>query len=183
MLGSGQQALLFLINTIFGIYIICLMLRFLLQWVKADFYNPICQVLMRVTNPGLLTLRRFVPGLFGLDLAAVLLMLVAQIISLVLVAWLVGFPINGFLIVVAVCKLVLTLLNVYFFAILIMAIMSWVVQDLQRQPIYQLLWQLNEPILRPLRRILPTISGIDFVPLLAMILIQVVAILLRGVVI
>lgn len=182
MLGSGQQALLFLINTLFGIYIICLMLRFLLQWVKADFYNPLCQVLMRVTNPGLLTLRRFIPGLFGLDLAALVMMLVVQIVALALIAWVVSFPINGFIVVVAVFKLVLTLLNVYFFAILIMAIMSWVVQDLQRQPVYHLLWQLNEPILRPIRRILPTVSGMDFSPLVAMIVLQVIAILLRGVI-
>ncbi len=182
MLSSGQQALLFLINTLFGIYIICLMLRFLLQWVKADFYNPLCQVLMRITNPGLLTLRRFIPGLFGLDLAAVVLMLAAQVVCLALIAWVVSFPINGFIVVVAIFKLVLTLLNVYFFAILIMAVMSWIVHDLQRQPLYHLLWQLNEPILRPIRRFLPTVAGMDFSPLVAVVLIQVIAILLRGVV-
>jgi len=121
MLTSGQQALLFLINALFGVYIICLMLRFLLQWVKADFYNPVCQVLMRITNPGLLTLRRFIPGLFGLDLAAVVLMLIAQVAALALVDWVVGFPINGFIVIEALFNLALTLLHVYFFAILIMA--------------------------------------------------------------
>jgi uncharacterized protein YggT (Ycf19 family) len=75
----------FLINTLFGLFILALMLRFLLAWVRADFYNPVSQFLVKITNPVLVPLRRIVPSLGGIDIAAILLMLLFQMISLTII--------------------------------------------------------------------------------------------------
>ena len=97
-----MMALVFLINTIFSLYILCVMLRFFLQWVKADFYNPLCQTLIKITNPLLRPLRRIIPGWFGLDIAAIVLMVILELISVALLALITSFPFSGFLIIVAI---------------------------------------------------------------------------------
>lgn len=85
-----MTATLFLIQSIFGFYILAVMLRFLLQCVRADFYNPLVQFLVRITNPPLLPLRRIIPGYKGLDLASVVLAFVLQLIEVLLVTLLLG---------------------------------------------------------------------------------------------
>ena len=179
-MSSWQQALVYLIDMVSSFYIICLMLRFLLQWVKADFYNPVCQGLIKITRFGLHPLRRIIPGLFGLDIAALVLMYGVQVVAIGAEAKIIGLPISHFIMVVALFKLIMTLLQVYFFGILIMALMSWFVQDLYRNPMYVLLHQLNEPLLGPVRKILPPMGGFDLSPLLILILLQVVMIFVRG---
>lgn len=178
-MASWQQALIFLINMLSSFYIICLMLRFLLQWVKADFYNPFCQMLIKITKSTLHPLRRVIPGLFGLDMAALVLMFVVQLVALVLVAKIVDFPITQFIVVVALYKLLVTLLHIYLFSIFAMALMSWFVHD-PRHPLYVVLHQLNAPILNPIRRILPDMGGLDLSPMIAIIVLYVVLIFVRG---
>lgn len=170
---------LFLINFIFSFYIMLVMLRFLLQWVKADFYNPICQFIIKFTNPLLVPLRRVIPGFFGLDFAAVVLMLLLQLLELLLIAGLTGFPLSAWIWVVAVGRLAQQLLNIYFVAILIRALLSWF-SPTSHHPAVLVLIQLTEPILRPARRIIPTISGIDLSPVVVMILLQVISIFLSS---
>ncbi len=164
----------FLLNTLFGIYIVAVMLRFLLQWVKADFYHPFCQLLMKVTNPPLLPLRKIIPGWFGLDMAAVVLMLILQCAQLALIAWLFQYPLNSWLITLGLLKLLQMVLNLYFFAIILRAIASWFSDS--NNPNARLLNQLTEPVLRPVRRVLPPFSGIDLSPLVVLILLQVASI-------
>lgn len=173
------QVLLFLINTLFSLYIAAVLLRFLLQWVKADFYNPFCQFLMKATNPLLLPLRKIVPGWFGLDLAAVVLMLALQIIEIALMDLLVGMPINDLILVVAAIKLLLLLLNLYFYIILARAILSWI-SPYQTNPMQMILIQLTEPVLRPVRRIIKPIHNFDLSPIVVMIIIQGLLIFIRS---
>ncbi|HVA54291.1 MAG TPA: YggT family protein, partial [Gammaproteobacteria bacterium] len=93
MNGRGLYALVFLINTLFGLFTAAVILRFLLQWLRADFYNPICQAIVKITNPLLLPLRRIIPGWRGLDFAAVVLAVILQLINVTLVLVIViGFP-------------------------------------------------------------------------------------------
>jgi YggT family protein len=165
----------FLINTLFGIYILAVMLRFLLQWVKADFYNPMCQMLIKLTNPPLLPLRKVIPGWFGLDFAGVVLMLILQCIELALLSLLFHYPINSWLVVIGVVKLMQLVLNLYFFAIILRALLSWFSPN-PTHPNVILLYQLTEPALKPVRRLLPPISGIDLSPLLLLIVLQVASI-------
>ncbi|HXH03769.1 MAG TPA: YggT family protein [Candidatus Competibacteraceae bacterium] len=168
----------FLIQTLFGFYILLVMLRFLLQWVRADFYNPLVQFLVRLTNPPLVPLRRLVPGLLGLDMAAVVLMVALQLIELLLLLALDGRSASpGGLLVLSLAELLGLLVTVYFWGIIVQAVMSWINPD-PRHPLLSLLWQLTAPLLRPARRLLPPVVGIDLSPILVLIALQLLNLLL-----
>jgi len=154
-------------------------LRFLLQLVRADFYNPFSQVLVKVTNPPLLPLRRLIPGVFGIDMAAIFLLLALKTVELLIVQQLAGFSgdIAG-LIVMGVAQLLTLLVDIFFFSILIQVILSWVNPAAMHNPVMGVLHSLNEPLLRPAKRVLPAMSGIDLSPLLVMVALQLVTMLL-----
>jgi YggT family protein len=173
-----DNAGLFLVQTLFGLYILAVLLRFLLQWVRADFYNPLVQFLVKLTNPLLLPLRRLIPGFRSLDMAAVVLMLGLQVVELLVLAWLRGQGVNlPGLVVLAVAELLGLLLTVLFWAIIIQAVLSWFNPDF-RQPVVRLLEQLTKPLLRPARRLLPPIAGLDLSPLLVLLVLQLCRMLL-----
>lgn len=157
----------FLIRTLFGFYILLVMLRFLLQWVRADFYNPVSQFLVKLTNPPLKLLRRFIPGWGGVDVASIVLMLLLQMLLLALVKLLYG---QGFdpvwLVLRSFVELLNLLFNVFIFSILIQAVLSWVNPGTYN-PISATLYTLNAPLLNPIRRLIPPVSGFDLSPLVA----------------
>lgn len=178
MSGRGLYALVFLINTLFGLYTAAVILRFLLQWRRADFYNPICQAIVKITNPLLLPLRRIIPGWRGLDFAAVVLAVILQLINVALVLVVVaGFPDFLDLAWWTVLKIVFLLVNLYFVTILVEAILSWTNAS-QRNPIAGLLWSINAPLLQPARKLIPPLGGLDLSPLVVLILLQAINILL-----
>jgi len=159
----------FLIQTLFGLYILVVMLRFLLQWTRADFYNPISQFVVKVTAPPLRPLRRIVPVYSGIDLASLVLAWLLQSVELMLVLLLIGADttlIAAFL--WAIPELVGLLINIYLIAILIQVVLSWVSPG-GYNPAASLLYHLTEPLLRPARRMLPSVSGLDLSPMLVMI--------------
>src|SRR3569832_2124790 len=162
----------FLIQTLFGLYILAVMLRLLLQWVRADFYNPISQFLVKVTNPPLRPLRRVIPGWGGIDLASVLLLIVLEMIEQFLINTALGQaqPFPG-LALNAVIALLDLLLNIYIFGIIIQAILSWVAPT-SYIPAVSLIHSLTEPLLAPARRFIPAISGIDLSPIAVLLLLQ-----------
>ncbi|QKT05047.1 YggT family protein [Ectothiorhodospiraceae bacterium 2226] len=167
----------FLLSTLFSIYILAVMLRFLLQWARADFYNPISQFLVKVTNPPLIPLRRLIPGIGGIDWAAVLLMLVLQMASIALIIALRGGTLAvGPLALFSLAELVNLLFNVFIFAILIQVVISWINPGAYN-PLISLLYSLNEPLLRPARRVIPPIGGLDLSPLAVIIALQVLKML------
>jgi YggT family protein len=166
-MGGGYfgNAGVFLINTVFGTYILIVMLRLLLQLVRGDFYNPVSQFLVKATNPVLVPLRRVIPGLFGIDFASVLLLLTLQILQIVLVGLIKGYAFQPLgLVVMSIAELASLTLNIFFFSILIQVILSWVNPGTYN-PVTALLYGLNEPLLRPARRLIPPVSGFDFSPL------------------
>lgn len=176
--GYFGNAAVFLIQTAFGFYILAIMLRFLLQWLRADFYNPVSQFLVKITTPALRPLRRLIPGFGGIDFASLVLILALQIIELVLVTKLLGQPLSvAGLLVLTVAELLSLLIKVFLFSILIQVILSWV-RPGDHNPISLLLYQLNEPLLAPARRIIPVISGLDLSPILVLVLLQLSLILL-----
>lgn len=173
-----SNATVYLLDTVFTIYLTLILLRFLFQLVRADFYNPVSQFIVKATNPPLIPLRRIIPGLKGIDVAAIVLMIVLQTGALYLIHLSAGRPIlPGGLIVLSLADLMSLLLNLFLITILIQVILSWVNPGV-RNPIVSLLYSLNEPLLRPARRVLPAISGIDFSPLIVLIAIQLTKILL-----
>ncbi|MBL3588175.1 MAG: YggT family protein [gamma proteobacterium endosymbiont of Lamellibrachia anaximandri] len=160
---------IFLIQTLFGLYILAVMLRLILQLVKADFYNPVSQFLVRATNPPLKLLRRFIPGFGGIDISSIVLVWALKSAELGLVILLSGASVNAlgpFL--WAIPELVELLINIFLFAILIQVILSWINPGAYN-PASTLLHSLTDPVMRPARRILPPISGLDLSPMLVMI--------------
>ncbi|HFE31848.1 MAG TPA: YggT family protein [Gammaproteobacteria bacterium] len=169
---------IFLIQTLFGLYAGAVMLRFLLALVRADFYNPVSQFLVKVTNPPLLPLRRIIPGVMGVDMASVVLLIVLEATKLLLIAAVQGFGIHPLgLLVLSLAELLSLLINIYFFTILIQVILSWVSPG-NYNPAVALLYSLNEPLLGRARRILPPISGFDLSPILVLVGLQLLEMLL-----
>lgn len=174
----AESAGIFLITTLFDLYIGAVMLRFLLQAVRADFYNPVSQFLVKITNPLLKPLRRVIPGMFGLDFAAIVLMLALTLLELTLVQLLAGMSANIVgLLVYALAKLLSSVLDIYFYSILIQAVLSWINPG-THNPVVGLLHALNEPLLRPARNILPAMGGLDLSPLVVMIVLKLMSLLL-----
>lgn len=171
-------AAVFLIDTFFNLYILAVLLRFLMQWVRADFYNPISQFLIKVTNPVLRPLRRIIPGLGGVDLASVVVLISLEMIDLFLTGMALGhgFSVQG-LFVTAIAELLSTLLTLYFITILIEVVLSWLGPGTYN-PFVMLVHQLNEPLLAPARRMLPSMGGIDFSPFVIVLALQLLKILL-----
>lgn len=174
-----MTATLFLIQTLFGFYILAVMLRFLLQCVRADFYNPLVQFLVRITNPPLLPLRRIVPGYRGLDLASVILAFALQLAEVLLLALLLGQSAGvGGLLLLTVAELLKLLINIYLWGVVIQAVLSWFNPD-PYHPAARVLAQLTAPVLRPARRVLPPISGVDLSPMLVVVALIFVSLLLQ----
>jgi YggT family protein len=167
----------FLIRTLFSLYILAVMLRFLLGLVRADFYNPISQFLVRITNPLLIPLRKIIPSIGKFDSAALLLMIVLQLAAVTLILLLRGEGISSaVLIITTLATLVSLLLDVFMFAIIIEVIISWMNPG-SYNPVSSLLHSLTSPLLRPIRHLIPPIGGIDLAPLFAIIGLQVLRML------
>ena len=169
----------YLINILLSLYILVVMLRFLLQTVRADFYNPICQFLVTVTNPALKPLRRWIPGYLGVDWPSILLMILLQLLEVCLIALLISgqIPVIISLPVVIASKLLKLLIYTYIVIIVIHAIISWI-QPGTYSPFTVLLYQLCEPLVKPIRRHIPAAGGIDWSLFLVLILLNLALILL-----
>ena len=175
---NGSRALTYLISTLFDLYIVSVLLRLMLQWVRADFYNPLSQFLVRITNPLLVPLRRLIPSIGRLDTASVVLALALEVISLLIISAINSISMPWLqLLSLAVTKLLMAILWLYFFLILAVVILSWVGGRV-RHPIVPLMYQLTEPVLRPFRKIIPPIAGMDLTPLFAIIVIRFLILLL-----
>lgn len=162
----------FLVDTLASLYVFVLMLRFLLQWLEADFYNPISQFLVKVTHPPLRHLRRFIPSIGRVDTASLVLMLAVQGLDLYLVSVLQRVSIGpASLLVAAFVQLLDLLYNIFFYSILISVVLSWVAPR-GHNPAVALLHGLTEPLLRSFRRVLPPLGGVDLSPLLALVVLQ-----------
>lgn len=173
-----SNAGIFLVQTLFGLYLLVVMLRLILQLVRADFYNPLSQFLVKVTNPPLKPLRRIIPGVAGIDMASVVLLLLLKMVEILVLGLFPRYPspeVVG-LLFLAVAELVSLGINVFLFAIFVQAILSWVNPGAYN-PVASLLQQLTNPVLAPFRRMIPPISGMDLSPLAAIISIYLVKLL------
>ncbi len=171
-------ALIYLISTITDLYVTAILLRLLLQWVRADFYNPLSQFLIKITNPVLVPARRIIPSIGKLDTASVVIMLLLELIQLVAISLLsktdFGFQ---FLLLFAIKKLLITLLLTYFVLVIARVIVSWIATQ-SRNPLIPLLYQLTEPVLKPFSKLLPPLGGVDLSPLFALIALRFLLLLL-----
>jgi YggT family protein len=168
----------FLVTTLLGLYILAVMLRFLLGLVRADFYNPVSQFLVRITNPLLVPMRKVIPTVGKFDSSAVVLMLVLQLLSVLIVVALRGAGVSFVAVLAfAIGELLMLLINIFLFAIIVQVILSWVSPGTY-SPVNAILYSLTNPVLQPFRRIIPPLSGIDLSPLFALIALQVARMLI-----
>ncbi len=173
------QIAVLLIHFFFYTYILIVALRFLLQIVRADFYNPLSQFIVKATNPVLIPLRKVIPGLFGIDIASIILALLLQMIALQLLFLLkVGgmYPILP-LIFDSVLQLIGLALNIYFWSFIIMVVISWVAPH-THNPAISIIQSITDPVLRPIRKVLPPMGGLDFSIMAALLCILILQILL-----
>jgi YggT family protein len=173
-MGPIADSFTLLVNVFFNLFMLLLLLRFLLQLVRADFYNPISQAIARLTNPLLLPLRRIIPGYGGFDVASLILLLLAEILATFLLGLMHGVGLVPPLLAVlwAPLGIVSMFLNFYFFAILATIILSWIAPG-SPSPVIYLLHQLTEPVMAPFRRLLPAMGGLDLSPILVFVAIQI----------
>lgn len=168
-----QNALTFIIRTLIDLYIITFVLRLILQWVRADFGNPLTQFVLKVTNPLVIPLRRMVPPVRGLDTATLIVVLLLELIVTLGLIKLTcaGNPDVIQLVSLTVLRLIYLVLRIYLFVILIYVLLSWINPG-GYHPVAHLLHSIAEPVLRPFRNFIPPIGGIDLSPLFALIAIQ-----------
>jgi len=167
-----------LINVLFGALIALVVLRVLLQCVRANFYNPVCQFLYKITNPVLMPLRKVIPAWRNLDIAGVLLAWLLTAIELALLYVVVGQRLGLIgLGVMALADLVDFVLMLYFGLILVRVFLSFVSVE-RSNPIVPLIVQLTDPVLKPLRRFIPAIAGLDLSPMAVMLIILLARVLI-----
>lgn len=169
-MGEGYltQPLIFLVQVLFGLYAAIVLLRLLLQLVRADFYNPLSQFIVRATRPALNPLRRLIPAMGGLDTASLVLAWLVVSLEQLLVIALSGAGFQPLAAVLyAIPELITLLINIFLFAILIQVIISWVNPG-SYNPAVGLIHSLTAPLLAPVRRRLPDMGGLDLSPLVVM---------------
>ena len=195
-MGSSYLAspLLLIINTLFDLYVLLVLGRFLLQALRANFYNPVSQFVVRATTPPLRPLRRIIPGLAGQDMAALVLALLLLMIKYYLVRALgleilqissfivnVIAPIGSMnllaLIIVAIAEILVTFINIFLFAIFIQVILSWVNPGAYN-PVIGLVISISNPVMKPIQRFIPPMGGLDLSPLFASLALMVLKMLL-----
>jgi YggT family protein len=164
--------IIFLIDTLLSLYILAVLLRFLLQWCGADFYNPISQFLVKVTHPPLKILRRFVPSIGKIDTSSLIIVLSLQMLADFSILLLKGVTINiGALAILSITQLIALLLNVFVFAVFARAILSWLNPG-SFNAMVSILDTLTDPLLDIIRRVIPNLGGLDLSPLAALLLLQ-----------
>ncbi|AJC48414.1 YggT family protein [Allofrancisella guangzhouensis] len=171
----------FLINIVFGLYAFILLFRFFLQWVKADFYNPISQLVMRATNIIILPIRKFVPGFFGLDWSCIVATYFIFILENLLLALLKGLGISlVFILAKPILDIVFAVINMYVYLIIIRAIASWFIQG-GYNPLFIIIFQVTEPLLVTARRLIKPRSGFDFSPIIVVVSLFCIQIFLQSI--
>jgi YggT family protein len=164
--------IILLVDTLGSLYILAVLLRFLLQWCGTSFYNPIAQLLLKITHPPLRILRRFVPPVGRIDTSSLILVLALQMLVNFTILILKGVTVNiGALTILSVTDLVALLINIFIFSVFARALLSWINPGTYDSA-SSILASLTEPLLSICRRFIPDLGGIDFSPLAALLFLQ-----------
>ena len=181
MESTAAQIGLLLVNTLAGFYMFIVVLRFLLQAVRADFHNPISQFIVKATSPVLVPIRKVMPGFGGYDIAALVLLFILECIAISVSIALVGWPISVSNIAVwALLGGAGLFLKLYFWGVLIMIIASWIAPQ-SYNPALLLLRQIIDPVMEPIRKRMPDMGGLDLSPMAIMLVIMVLEIIMKNI--
>jgi YggT family protein len=166
----------FLVNVIFDSYIFILLVRIILAYMRADYFNPMTQFFIRLTQPIILPLRKIIPNVKGIELSTLLVAFVLELVKFSLLALMLNkMPAISGIFLLGLADLIRGFINIFFYAILIQALMSWVQPGYS--PLGELLTKITTPIMRPFHRLIPQIGGVDISPIPAMIFLQLLIIL------
>jgi YggT family protein len=175
-----NDALYFVLNTLLTLVVVVFLLRVLMPLVRADFRNPVGEAVLKITNPLVLPLRRAIRPGRRVDVASIVALLIVQFAKTIVLLLVRGAVLRPDTVLVAgLFGLVILVIQFYFYAVLIYALMSWF-GGASYSPVGQVLGRLVEPLLAPFRRIIPPIGGLDLSALFLMIALQAVLILLRS---
>ena len=181
-MNTAITALVFVIETITSVFLFFVILRFMLQLARADFYNPISQAVVKITNPVLLPLRKIIPGLFGIDLASLILALIIQILFgevMYLLIW--GSVLNPvYLLIWGLLATIMFISYILLIGILVLVISSFVA-PFSAHPALSLVRQLMQPLLSPIQKFIPPVGGLDFSVMVLGMIIYVCQIFLGGI--
>jgi YggT family protein len=169
----------YLLHTLITLYLGCLLLRLLLQWCRADFYNPISQFVIKATHPLVGPVRRVIPAIGRVDTATLLLLIGLEVVAIALLCLInygaLPLPSIALWAPIGIASL---LVHFYFLLLIVMIVLSWVA-PFSRHPAALLVWQLCEPVMAPLRKVIPPLGGLDISPIFLFIGINVLTIVLN----
>ncbi|MDI9246536.1 YggT family protein [Marinobacter sp. CHS3-4] len=162
-------------------YLTIVLLRFLLQLARADFYNPISQFVVKATNPLLRPLRKVIPGWGGLDGASLVLAIIVQAITffLIVVAMSGGVPSMNPLTLLtwSVLNVLDLIVTIYFWSVIAVVVISWIAPG-SNHPAIQLVAQITEPVMRPVRNLMPSMGGLDLSPIIVFLILNVIRVVI-----
>ncbi len=180
MPSNISSAIVFVVNAITSLYLLVLLLRFWMPWLRADFRNPLAQGILRFTSPLVVPVRRIVPSFGRLDTATVLVAFVIQYLTVLLLLLIMGQTAGiAAIALTALVKLIVLSINLFVYAIFIRIILSWISQG-GYNPATAIIATLTEPVLRPFRRLIPPMGGFDISPIFAIILLLAATIVVNG---
>lgn len=177
------QILLLLLDVVFGAFTLLLLARFFMQWQRVPFHNPLGLFVLKTTDWLVRPLRSVIPGLWGLDMASLVPAWLAQVLFVGLELALRGVPFDGGagvalgLAGMGLVELMRMAVYLVFALVLVSAVLSWIAPHSQAAPLFH---RLAEPMLRPFRRIIPPIAGVDLSPLALLLLLQILLVVLAG---
>lgn len=170
--------LIFIIETLFYLYMVVVALRLVMQWANWDYHNPLVQFIIRATQAPVKYLRRFLPALGKWDTATIVLLVAVALLKLLIAGLISGVPINGFgLFGLLLAELFSLFISIFTVSIILEVILSWVTPVGSYNPVTPLIMKMNAPLLQPVRRLIPPLGGIDLSPLFVLIGLQVLSML------
>ena len=179
--NSATSAIVFVINSLAQLYLLVLLLRFLLPWMRVNFNNPISQAILRLTSPLVIPVRRILPPIGKIDTATVVVAFGVQYLTILIIVLILRVPPSILPIAVtAAVNLVILTLRLFVFAIIIRIILSWLSGGGAYNPAIAIIDAITEPVLRPFRRLVPPVGGLDISPIFAIILLSAAAMLISG---
>ena len=177
-----SEIAIYLIDTLFSLYLVALVVRGILHASRADFFNPVSQFIVKITNPPLKSIQRMLPNRGRIDFGVIALAFLVQLASIALILLIAGLTLPNPLILIiwSAVGIVGLVVKIYFFALIAMIVVSWVAPG-SRHPAIGLLYQVTEPVMAPIRALLPNLGGLDFSPILLFVTINILEIGLRHV--
>ena len=172
----------YLFISIINLYAFFVLLNFLFRLVQADYFNPLIQSILKITDPPISIFRIIIKPFYNLDMASLILAVLIQFLVFAIYSFneIIDFDL-GLLVTCSIYSIVLAIVRIVFWIMLLGVIFSWI-GDLGN-PIIRLIREIADSFFRPFRQVMPDTGMLDFSPILAFFSIYFVEILIKGFVI